>query len=152
MATVLIVYSSPLGAAGETARAVMEELETRGLQVDLRPTTEVSSLNGYDAVVLGSAVHLRHWDREAMHFLTRHEADLAGTSTWLFQTGPYGRHGEDQHADPPHAVVELAARIGAEAPKVFRGNLSGPERNCDEVRHWSDRIADRLRADQVTHA
>ena len=152
MGKVLIVYPSPLGATGETARAVMEELSARGLQVDLRPTTEVSSLDGYDAVILGSAVHLRHWHREAMHFLARHAADLAGTPTWLFQTGPYGRHGEDQHADPPQAVVEYAAEIGAEAPKVFGGNLSGPERNCDEVSHWSDRIADRVLAGQLTRA
>lgn len=151
MGKVLVVYPSPLGATGETARELMEELTARGLEVDLRRTSEVLSLSGYDAVVLGSAIHLRHWEREAMQFLAGHAADLAGRPTWLFQTGPYGRHGEDQLADPPRAVIERAAQIGAEAPKVFTGNLHGPVRNCDEVRSWSDRIADRVLAPQVTH-
>jgi menaquinone-dependent protoporphyrinogen oxidase len=152
MGKVLIVYPSPLGATGETAREVMEELTARGLQVDLRRTSEISELTDYDAVVLGSAGHLRHWEKEAMQFLASHAADLAGRPTWLFQTGPYGRLGEDQHAEPPQAVVARCAEIGAEPPKVFTGNLSGPVRNCDEVRIWSGRIADRVLAGLVAHA
>lgn len=146
MGKVLIVYPSPLGAAGEIAREVMEELNKRGVDVDLMRTTEVASVTSYDAVVLGSAIHLRHWDKEAMRFLASHATDLAARPTWLFQSGPFGRHGEDLHPQPPHAVVERAAQIGAEAPKVFAGNLSGSVRNCDEVQSWSDRIADQVLA------
>jgi menaquinone-dependent protoporphyrinogen oxidase len=149
MEKVLVVYASRQGATGEIARAVMEELTNSGLDVDLRPMSEAPSVTGYDAVVVGSATQLRHWDREAMHFLDTHAADLAHQPTWLFQSGPYGRHAGAQHSEPPHAVIERAAQIGAQAPKVFTGNLSGSIRNCDEVRNWTDSIAEKVLSGQA---
>ena len=152
MAKVLVVYASREGATGEIAREIMHELRDRGLEVDFRTANDVSSLDGYGAVVLGSSIHLRHWDMDAMRFLQRHASDLAERQTWLFQSGPYARHGESQHAGPPPAVVERAAEIGAQRPRVFTGNLSGQLRNCDEVKAWTDKIADQLLSDRVVYS
>jgi menaquinone-dependent protoporphyrinogen oxidase len=149
MVKVLVVYASREGATGEIAREIMHELRDRGVEVDFRPANEVSSLDGFGAVVLGSGIHLRHWDMDAMRFLERHASGLARRQTWLYQSGPYARHGESQHADPPQAIVERAAQIGAEGPRVFTGNLSGQLRNCDEVKAWTDQIADQLLSDRV---
>ena len=144
MRKVLVVYASRLGATGEIAREVMEQLTRRGLEVDLRPTTEVSDVRGYDAVVLGSAVHHNHWVKEGMHFLDHHAAALTEQPVWLFQGGPYGTNQEGQQSFTPQAVVARCAQIGAQRPKVFTGNLDGQGRNCDEVRSWADGVADTL--------
>ena len=152
MARVLLVYAARQGATGEIAREIMERLIQRGLHVDLRPTNEaeVAGVRNYDAVVLGSAIHLRHWDKEAMRFLGDHARELAARPTWLFQSGPYGGDPAHQHRDPPAAVAERCSQIGAEVPKIFTGNLSGELRNCDEIESWADDIADKLTAGKVT--
>jgi len=149
MQKVLVVYASRLGATGEIAREVMERLTRRGLEVDLRPTTEAPDVRSYDAVVLGGAIHLRHWDKEAMHFLSRHSTALTGRPLWVFQSGPYGIDPHGRHGQTPQPVTDLCDQIGAEPPKVFAGNLLGKVNNCDEVRSWADQVADQLLSDSV---
>lgn len=152
MTKVLVVYASRQGATGEIARELVEYLTQRGLEADLRPTHQAENIRGYDAVVLGSAVHLRHWDKEAMHFMADHSWELAERPTWLFQSGPYANDPAHQHLDPPHAVTERSTTIGAQGIKVFTGNLAGRLRNCDEIESWANEIADKLISGRVLGA
>jgi menaquinone-dependent protoporphyrinogen oxidase len=49
---------------------------------------EVESLDGYSALVLGSAVYLGAWMPAAGAFLERNSEVIASRSTWLFSSGP----------------------------------------------------------------
>src|ERR671931_1695108 len=57
MTRVLVAYATKMGSTRGIAEAIGEELQKRGLRVDVENVVEVSTLNAYDAVVLGSAVY-----------------------------------------------------------------------------------------------
>ena len=63
MSRVLVAYGSRHGSTAEIAEAIAATLREAGLAVDCRKAGEVDSLDGYDAVVLGSAVYMRRWRR-----------------------------------------------------------------------------------------
>ncbi|MFB4298520.1 flavodoxin domain-containing protein [Actinomadura sp. NTSP31] len=54
---VLVGYASAHGSTRSIAERVAVVLTARGVPVELRPMAEVGEARGYDAFVLGSAVH-----------------------------------------------------------------------------------------------
>ena len=122
-------------------------------------------MEGYDAIVLGSAVYMRRWRREARRFLEQHAGELATTPFWIFSSGPVG---DPEQRDPtweePAKVIALAERLGVREHVVFGGSVPAhptsfvqksmarntPEefrdlRDWDEIRAWARRIAESLR-------
>jgi menaquinone-dependent protoporphyrinogen oxidase len=95
----LVAVASRHGATTAIAERIGEvirrELRDRGTdaEVDVRSVEAVSRLDGYDAVVLGSAVYMGRWLKAARTFANGHAAELAEIPTWLFSSGPIG--------DPP---------------------------------------------------
>jgi menaquinone-dependent protoporphyrinogen oxidase len=95
----LVAVASRHGATTAIAERIGEvirrELQDRGTyaQVDVRSVGAVTTLDGYDAVVLGSAVYMGRWLKAARTFANGHAARLAEIPTWLFSSGPIG--------DPP---------------------------------------------------
>ena len=82
----------------------------------------------YDAVVVGSALHDRAWVPEAVVFLSRHAALLAGMPVWLFSVGmtaalarPLRRLAE---REGPSAVAPLAALVRPRGTRLFSGVVS----------------------------
>jgi menaquinone-dependent protoporphyrinogen oxidase len=69
---VLVAYSSRHGGTAEMAEWIAAELAEACLAVNTRDIGAVDSLEGYDAVVLGSGVYMRSWRRDARRFLRRH--------------------------------------------------------------------------------
>jgi Flavodoxin domain len=61
MMRVLVTAATKYGATGEIARAIGEVLAEHGLDPAAVPPQQVDRLDGYDAVVLGSAVYAGHW-------------------------------------------------------------------------------------------
>ncbi|MEQ4306307.1 flavodoxin domain-containing protein [Plantactinospora sp. B6F1] len=89
--------------------------------VDVRAAGQVTTVDGYDAVVLGSAVYAGCWLGPARDLVVRHGAALAGVPVWLFSSGPVGdppRSDED-----PAEAAEFVAAIGAREHVVFAGKL-----------------------------
>lgn len=74
---VLIAYASRGGSTGEIAEAIGKELTARGKWVDVRLVQHVDSVYGYQAVIVGSAVHLGEWLPEARAFVKRERQALA---------------------------------------------------------------------------
>lgn len=121
---VLVAYSSKRGSTAEIAEAIAGTLRGEGLAVDCEATANVTSLEPYDAVVLGSAVYVKRWRGEAGHFLRKHRKALARLPFWIFSSGPVGDPTEDQPgwAEPPK-IVETAEKLGARGHVVFGGCL-----------------------------
>jgi menaquinone-dependent protoporphyrinogen oxidase len=59
--TVLVTAASEHGATGEIAGAIARTLRGHDLSVALLAPQEVTDVQEYDAVVLGSAVYAGHW-------------------------------------------------------------------------------------------
>ncbi len=95
----LVALASRHGATTDIAERIGEvisrELRDRGADahVDVRSAEAVTRLDGYDAVVLGSAVYMGRWLKAARTFANAHAAQLATIPVWLFSSGPIG--------DPP---------------------------------------------------
>ena len=87
---VLVTYASKHGATAEVAEKVGAVISNEGVDVDIFPVGEVISLEPYHTVVMGNAVYIGNWRKEAIHFLKEHAAELAEKNTWLFSTGPTG--------------------------------------------------------------
>jgi menaquinone-dependent protoporphyrinogen oxidase len=81
---ILIAYASHYGSTEQIAQAIAKELNNRGQTVDLQPVKQVTSLAGYDMVVLGSAVRYGQWLPEAVKFVSTHQAELNTRPTAFF--------------------------------------------------------------------
>ena len=72
---VLVVYASKHGATREIAERVAQTMAAAGQQAQARPVMAAGDLTGYDAFVVGSAVYMGHWQKEAAEFV-RCEGDF----------------------------------------------------------------------------
>lgn len=121
-ATVLVAYASKMGGTAGIAEAIGKELRSWGHQVDVREVSQVATIDGYDAVVLGSALYYRRWLRAAVRFLRTHRDELRERQVWLFHSGPIGPDKDTVQTTPP-AIRRLAQRINAVPPVTLAGRL-----------------------------
>ncbi len=129
--SVLVAYGSKYGSTAEIAERLGDTLRQAGYQVQVFRAGRVGSLDGYRAVVLGSAVYMARWRPEAVRLLARlarHRAD-APRDVWLFSSGPVGEDkGEPAEKvdrwTRPKRVEQLAAQVGAREHVVFGGCIS----------------------------
>jgi menaquinone-dependent protoporphyrinogen oxidase len=123
-ARVLVAYATKLGSTGEIAEAIAQVLRDGGHRALARPARDVKSLDGWDAVILGSAVYAAHWQKDARLFVERLREDLASRPLWLFSGGPLDRRlaRADQPITPYGA--EITAGLGARAHRTFGGRLA----------------------------
>jgi menaquinone-dependent protoporphyrinogen oxidase len=160
---VLVAYASKMGATVGIADAIGDELRAHGHTVDVLDVAQVKDIEPYDAVVLGSALYMRRWRKEAVRFL-RHNVDALRTrQVWLFHSGPVGPD-KDQDEAMPAAVAHLAREVGATpavtfagsldpatatgflARRLATGNLAGDCRDWDKIRAWAADISAAIEA------
>jgi menaquinone-dependent protoporphyrinogen oxidase len=125
--SVLIVVASKHGATRGIAEAIRAGLEQRGIGAEVRAPEEVEALDGYDAVVVGSAVYVGHWMKSARRFVAQHEDALRERPVWLFSSGPLGADDPQPHEEPEPPQVP-----GARGHFVFAGKLDRGELNLAE--------------------
>jgi menaquinone-dependent protoporphyrinogen oxidase len=116
---VLVAFASKHGATREIAEAIAEGLGRRGLRARAAPVDEVTAVDAFDAVVLGSAVYYGHWLEPARTLAEGAAAALAARPVWLFSSGPLG----EQPAEDPVDVADLMEVTGAVGHRVLAGRL-----------------------------
>jgi menaquinone-dependent protoporphyrinogen oxidase len=134
-AQILVAYATKYGATTEIAEKIGQVLRQAGLHTDVLPADRVGDATAYQAVVLGSAVYIAQWRKEAATFLKANEKALAERPVWLFSSGPTGE------GDPvellkgwrlPKALQPIAERIHARDIAVFNGALDPKKLNLIE--------------------
>lgn len=75
-AKVLIAYATRAGSTGEISEAIAQQLCADGYVADVKEVSAVTSLGGYNAVILGSAVRYGNWLPEMLTFMQRNQAAL----------------------------------------------------------------------------
>lgn len=86
MKKILVSYITHSGTTRDVAEAVAEEMSKAGCGVDLCLMDQVTSLEEYDAVVLGAPM-IVGWHRSALAFLRSHKAELEKKPLALFLMG-----------------------------------------------------------------
>ena len=85
MNKILVTYATLSGTTVDVARAVGEELQKTGAEVDVMPLAQVKSLDDYSAVVVGAPM-IAGWHRSALAFLRRHRKDWSRVPLAAFLT------------------------------------------------------------------
>ena len=120
--SILVAHASKHGSTEETARFIADRLRERGIEADAAPVQDVSHLSGVEAVVLGSAIYLGSWMKEALDFVDRHLSTLQSIPVWLFSVGPLGTEIQDEEEQPKQLgesqTAETDARCLKEAPAI----------------------------------
>ncbi|MFD0274202.1 flavodoxin domain-containing protein [Kitasatospora sp. NPDC127111] len=122
---VLVGYASAYGSTREIAERIGARLTESGCAADVRLFDDTTTVDGYAAFVLGSAVHSRRWLPEAAAFLQHHRDTLAHGRVWLFSVGmPAALRGPwRRFADREEAIVldALAPVPGLCGHRLFSG-------------------------------
>ncbi len=164
---VLVVYATKHGATAEIAEKIGQVLRQAGLPADVLPADRAENLLSYKAVVLGSAVYIGRWRKEAAKFLKANEKALAEKLVWLFSSGPTGQGNAVELMKGwrfPRALQPIADRIRPKDIAVFHGaaNISkmnfiekwmmknvkaplGDFRDWNAITSWATAIADALK-------
>jgi menaquinone-dependent protoporphyrinogen oxidase len=85
---VLVAFASKHGSTGEVADAITETLRELGHRVDCLPATSAHTIAEYDAVIIGGALYMGRWHRDAVRFCHKHSRDLAERPWVAFAMGP----------------------------------------------------------------
>ena len=118
---ILIATASKHGATFDIADEIARVLTARGHSVVDKPVDEIRAVDGFDAVIVGSAVYVGRWMPEATAFVTRHASSLAGRLVWLFSSGPIGD--PPKPTEDPAGLPEMMAQTGAREHHIFAGRL-----------------------------
>jgi len=165
---VLVSAASGHGSTTEIARRIGQTLINSHFAVDIVPPEVVHSIEGYDAVILGSAVYAGHWLAAARDFAIRFQDPLAALPVWLFSSGPVGdpsRKLVQSMEQEPADVTRIRQAIQVRGHRMFPGKLnpqalsiaqrasllvfrgmSGDFRDWADITQWADDIAADLAA------
>lgn len=168
---VLVAYATKYGSTEAIAKRIAANLAKQGLSVDARRVATVDDVRGYDAFVVGSAVYIGSWLKDATAFVERNQPVLSTRPLWIFSSGPIGvgttdAQGRDVRASAVRReVVDLKESLAARDHHVFFGALDrsklrigdrlitampafpgteGDFRDWDEIDEWSNTIAEEL--------
>lgn len=158
---VLVSAASRHGATAEIARTIGETLTEAGLEAVAIPPDAVTTLDGYDAAVIGSGVYVGHWMDAAKNLVERYAGELASRPVWLFSSGPIGEPPKPE--EDPTDLAEIMAATHARGHRLFAGKVDtailglgervilkavrapdGDFRPWDDVREWARGIAAEL--------
>src|SRR5262245_57913922 len=87
---ILIAVASRHGSTLEIAEALAAELRGAQHAAEVQDIADKPGLDGYDAVLVGSAAYMGKWLAEARQFVERHQVELRARPVWLFSSGPLG--------------------------------------------------------------
>jgi len=164
----LVTYASKYGATKEIAEKMGEVLRGAGVQVEVSPVKKVHGLDPYQAVILGSAVYVGKWQKEATEFMQKNEKSLSERAVWLFSSGPTGEGDPAELLEGwrlPAELQPVAERIQPRDIAVFGGYINpekvnfiektavknvvkkpfGDFRDWDNIVSWANRVAEAVR-------
>jgi menaquinone-dependent protoporphyrinogen oxidase len=166
---VLVSAASRHGATTEVAASVAAALGKAGLDTVVLAPSEVTSVEGYGAAVIGSGVYAGHWLEPAKELLQRNHDGLGRIPVWLFSSGPVGD--PPKPAEDPVDAAPMVELVGARGHRVFAGLLErkrlglaekailavvrapeGDYRPWDDIDAWAAEIASALRPAAATPA
>ncbi|NLI41258.1 MAG: flavodoxin [Caldisericales bacterium] len=163
---ILITYASQGGSTAGVASAIGQTLASTGAEVIVLPVKEVTNLDSYQAIVIGSAVHSGKWMPEALVFIQQHQNSLRRIPTAIFQVClMLAANNEQYKTFVPDWLTPVRSQIRPAAEGSFAGALwpdqyskfteklglriflatiklkAGDYRDWDEIQKWSEKVS-----------
>lgn len=158
---VAVVTASKHGSTAEIGERIAAVLTERGIAASAVAASEVQTLEGCVAVVLGSAVYMSQWMESARDFISRFQEDLGKRPVWAFSCGLAGL--PDGEVEAPGRASSIVNSLGPVEHITFKGCLRdgdlgvrersivylagvplGDYRQWEHVEAWARGIADHL--------
>ena len=163
-ARVLVAYASKKGSTAGIAKAIAKELQAMGHVAIVAEMKDVSSLEGYDALILGAPVYTGSVMGDLSGFVSRHRDALARLPVAAFTAGiapVYPKTGEvktftDQlvaalHPISPVAVTMFSGTLDPKLLSFFERGLTsllkvptGDFRNWDAIAAWTRELTQKM--------
>ena len=159
---VLVGYATRTGSTVGVAEAIGKTLAERGFEVDVKPLREQPSVNGYDAVILGSAVNGAKWLPEAVSFVKSRAAALNNVPVAAFCVHSMNGGSDEKqtkkrraYLDEVRSVItptdegfflgkgpdpEDTSLIARWAFRAFGGSGEGDMRDWDKIGAWANQV------------
>ncbi|MFF8190987.1 flavodoxin domain-containing protein [Streptomyces bobili] len=158
---VLVAYGTTNGSTAQIAEAIADVLRKEGLTVEAMPARSVTSLEPYDAVVVGGGLYAGRWHKDARRFVRHHARELTGRPLWLFSSGPLDPSASERDIPPVPGVRRTMIRLDAREHVTFGGCLEegakgfiarkivssgkgGDFRDFQQIEAWAARIGSEL--------
>jgi menaquinone-dependent protoporphyrinogen oxidase len=110
---VLVAYASFSGSTAETAVFIGKKLAEKGMTTEVEPVEKIKSVDGYDAVIIGSAVMMGKLKPSAVKFAEKYKEALGRVPVGLFlvcltmvKDTPESRKTASGYLDPLKAIVK----------------------------------------------
>ncbi len=118
---ILVVAASKHGSTAAVGEAITEELAALGHEVSCVDPAKVTTLEGVDVVVLGSAVYMSQWMETARDFVKEFGPRLRELPLWAFSVGLAGvPMGQTQD---PRRLGEALIALNPIDHQTFKGRL-----------------------------
>ena len=166
---ILIAYATRAGSTKEIAQTIAESLTEHGARVAIYPVKEITTLEPYRAVILGSAIRAGSWLPEAVTFVKQHKSDLEKLPLVYFLVCATMREDTPKHHDEVLAYLKRVRamleplEIGLFAGKLDATKLGffekllikamrseeGDWRDWEAIHDWAGRIRDRFEEQEL---
>jgi len=160
---ILITYATKAGSTVEIAAVIGESLSKRGFQVDVKPVSENPTLDGYQAVLMGSPIRIGSWLPEAVEFVRKNQAALQQLPTSIFTVHMLNTDGDETNRTVRQAYTAPMRELLPSVDEVFfKGKLDpktlsffdrliakavetpdnppGDFRDWNQIRNWSQTV------------
>ncbi len=152
----LIAHASKHGSTREIAECIGTGLRSAGHDAQVIPVSAGPDPLEFDMVIVGSAVYMGHWMKEAVEFVRLNRAKLAERPVWLFSSGPVGPKSLPEAVD----IAALRQLLEIRGHRTFAGALDpkklslpermmvtavkapyGDDRSWEDIDTWAREIA-----------
>jgi menaquinone-dependent protoporphyrinogen oxidase len=122
---VLVAYATRYGSTADIAEAIGMCLEQTFAFADVRSVDEVTSLSGYDAVIVGSPIRGGGWLPNAIRFLRQRRFTLSHLPVAYFTTCMTLREDTPENRNIVRAYLQLLEQGFPEIRPVSIGMFAG---------------------------
>ena len=161
---ILVTFAGRTGSTADMATTIDEVLTSRRYSVDLKPVREKPSVEGYRAVIMGSAVRMGGWLPEILQFIKTNQKTLNQMPTAIFTVHMFnlGTDNVSRTARKAYTVpvwkmltpvheaffagkmdpekLSLGDRVLSRMVAGNEGQKVGDFRDWDQIRSWAQTI------------
>jgi len=124
---ILVTYATRAGSTVEVAAAIGEILGERGFVVDLKPINTKPAVDGYDAVLIGSAIRYAQWLPEAVEFVKTNQQALNRVPVALFTVHIQNLGDDEQSCANRQAYLNAVRPLLHPVDEIFFPGKIDPE-------------------------